>query len=245
VSSPDLQFSPDGTSPTSVKTVGQVMSWDGVYGMAPFRGEHTIIPNRRGQRYVPREYDAYTFPVPMILLGSTQADFQDKLRTLQRLIESSLDSVYATRLVGSSGGDITQFCEVQARVGEVGMVNGLLNGRVTLEVTNLDGCWRGAAATPTIPATITNPGTAWTHEITLVLPGAGTLTNTTTGATLVLTGSGSRTLSVHSRHTSGLQSDVSASGDPFGFWFNLAPGSNTITWSGSGTPTISYRPAYL
>jgi len=125
------------------------------------------------------------------------------------------------------------------------MDNGLLNGIVGLEVTNLDGCWYGPAATPTIPATITVAGTDPTNKITLVLPGAGTLTNTTLGVSLTKSTSGSNTIDVQAKTTTGTLAGLSAAGDPLGAWFALAPGSNVITWSGSGTPTISYQPAYL
>ncbi len=241
MSSPDFLITRPGGSATSVKTVAGVASWDGIYGPAPFRGQDTVVPGKRGQTFNAKDYDAYTFPVPLILLGSSQADFQDKLRTLQALLESSTVPVTASRVVGSSGGDITQTCSAQARVGEVGMVNGLLTGRVNVEVSNLDGCWYGPAATPTIPATITVAGTGKTNRMTLVLPGAGTLTNTTLGVSVVVAGAGTLTVQTKVSTTTALPV---AAGDPLGNWFTLAPGSNVITWSAGGTPTISYQAAY-
>lgn len=238
----DLLITRPGGSAVSVKTTAGVESWDGVWMSAPWRGQDLTVPVRRGQTFAAQEYDAYTFSVPLVLLGSSQADFQDRLDTLHALVESSVAAVTVSRTKPSAGGDVTTFCLARARVPEVAAAQGLVNGKTALDVTNFDGCWYGTALTPTIPATITVPGTARTNRMTLVLPGTGTLSNTTLGVSVAVTAG--QTLTVQSKQTTGTMSTITASGDPFGNWFTLAPGSNVITWSGSGTPTISYNPAY-
>lgn len=226
---------------TSVKTLGHIASWDGILGGAPRRGGNIVKPSVTGQTYAAKPRDAYTFSVPMVLLGSSQADFQDKLSSLRALTES-VTAIAAGRTVPTGAGDVSTQCTAEASVTEIGMVNGLLNGRVVLEVTNLDGVWYAPIVSPTIPATITVAGNARTNKITLVLPGAGTLTNTTLGVAVAVTAG--QTLAVLPRTTNGSLATVSASGDPFGNWFALAPGSNAVTWSAGGTPTIAYQAAY-
>lgn len=240
----DAKITRPGGAAVSLKDYAYIVSYDGLWTPPPFRGEDFLTTSRRGRQFAAQEYDAYTFAVPLELLGSSQADYQDKLASLRALAESSRAAVTFTRVHPTGAGDVTQTCSARCRLSEPGSRNGLLNGRVSVEVTNLDGCWYASSASaPTIPATITVGGTAVTNRITLVLPGAGTLSNTTLGVSVAVTAGA--TLTVQSKATTGALSAVTASGDPFGNWFALAPGSNTITWSGAGTPTISYYAAHL
>lgn len=226
---------------TSVKTLASIVSYDGILSSGPFRGSDLVVPSRRGQTFAPKPVDAYPYPVPLMLLGASQGALQDNLDSLKALCATSYAAKTFGRTVPHGSGDVTTSHTGTASL-EVAMVNGLITGRVSLTVSNLDGCWYGTAVAPTIPATITVAGTARTNRMTLVLPGAGTLTNTTLGVSVAVTAGA--TLTVESKTTTGTLSQITASGDPFGAWFTLAPGSNTITWSGAGTPTISYSPAY-
>ena len=239
----DAKITRPGGSAVSIKDYAYIASFDGLWAPPPYRGEDTRVPSRRGGLYAAQEYDTYTFPIHLELLGSSQADYQDKLASLRALAESSRAAVTFTRVHPTGAGDTTQTCSARCRLSEPGSRNGLLNGRVSLEVTNFDGCWYGAAVAPAIPATITVGGTAPTNRMTLVLPGAGTLTNTTLGVSVTVTAAA--TLTVQTKATTGTYGDVVASGDPFGNWFAYAPGSNTVTWSGAGTPTTSHSPAFL
>lgn len=231
-----------GASAVSVKDYAYVADWDGLWSGPPFRGQDPLVPSRRGLVWSAQEYDAYTFSVALEVIGTSQANFQDRLANLRALLESSMESVTVTRKHPIGSGDLSTSCRSRCRLSEVGARSGLFAARVALEVTNLDGCWYGAALTPTIPATITSPGTARTNRITLMLPGAGTLTNTTLGVSVTVTASA--TLTVQTKTTTGTLADVVAAGDPFNNWFAVDPGANLITWSGGGTPTISYAPAY-
>ena len=227
---------------TSVKTLATISSVDGILSSAPFRGGDLVLPAHRGQTFAPKVYDAYSYSVNLTLLGATQAALQDNLASLRKLCATGYASKTFGRTIPTGAGDVTASHVGTAVLTEAAMVNGLVTGRVVLNVTNLDGCWYGASASPTIPATITVPGIHRTHRIALVLPGAGTLTNTTLGVSVAVTASA--TLTVDTKSTTGALSAVTAAGDPFGNWFTLAPGSNVITWSGGGTPTITYYPAY-
>lgn len=238
----DALITRTGASAVSLKDYAQIVSYDEIWQSPPLRGEDFLTPSKRGRDYASLEYDAYTFNVPLMLLGTSQSDLQEKVVSLRALVESSRSSVVFSRRLPRTSGDLTTSCRARCRL-DVAGINGLVTGRAVLEVMNLDGCWYDAALTPTIPATITVPGTAPTNRITLVLPGAGTLSNTTLGVSVAVTAG--QTLTVQTKTTTGTLSTITASGDPFGNWFALAPGSNVITWSGSGTPTISYAPAYL
>jgi hypothetical protein len=227
---------------TSLKTYATIASFDGVFSGAPTRGQDLPVPLRRGAVGTAKVRDSYTFSVPMTILGTSEGNFHDNLDALRALCDTSYGVKTITRTKPSGAGDLTTTCSATCQLIDASMFDSS-NGRVVLDVTNLDGCWYGSAATPTIPATITVAGTTRTHRMTLVLPGAGTLTNTTLGVSVTVTASA--TLTVETQSTTGTLADVVAAGDPFGNWFALAPGSNVITWSGAGTPTISYNPAYL
>ena len=227
---------------TSVKTLADIASWDGILSDSPFRGDDLAVPEVRGQSFLAKPYDAYDYPVPLVLRGTSQAALQDNLDTLRKLVASGYAAVTFTRTKPSGGGDVTTSHSGTGSVNDVAMVNGLITGRVVMTVKNLDGCWYGASVTPTIPATITVAGTKRTHKMTLGLPGAGTLTNTTLGVSVTVTATA--TLTVHTETSTASVLDVVTAGDPLGAWFTLAPGSNVITWSGSGTPTLTYYPAY-
>lgn len=226
---------------TSVKTLATIASFDGILSDSPTRGDNLVIPERRGQSFLPKPYDAYPYPVPLTLLGTSQAQLQDNLDALKALCASAYAAKTFARTTPHASGDVTASHSGTASL-EVAMADGLLTGRIGLTVVNLDGCWYGASVSPTIPATITVPGTKRTHRITLVLPGAGTLTNTTLGVSVTVTAAA--TLTVDTETSTGSVLDVVAAGDPLDAWFTLAPGSNVITWSGAGTPTLTYSPAY-
>jgi len=77
--------------------------------------------------------------------------------------------------------------------------------------------------------------------MTITLPGAGTLTNSTLGVSVTTTVAA--TLTVEPFTASAGLDTMSWSGDDY--WFVLAPGSNTITWSGAAGASIVYTAAYL
>lgn len=114
-----------------------------------------------------------------------------------------------------------------------------------LDFSLLDGYFYGTTdVTISSPGTVTVQGDARTARMTVTMA-AGTLTNTTTGAILVYSGSGTATIDVLNwTATSGgfdVSSELSWPQAGHDYWFDLAPGSNVLT----GTASIAYRPAYL
>jgi hypothetical protein len=221
-----------------------IADWDGSQFSVPdVRGTDLTIPSHDGVEPVERPFGTSVFTIPLELIASGLAQRNDTIDALLAIIKPGQVTTCTRRRTYTSG-DV----DVTARVRYLsGFEPGFIvkeAARHAVSFTNLDGVWRPASAsTPTIPATITVGGTAKTNKITLVLPGAGTLTNTTLGVSVTVTAGA--TLTVATKTTTGTLSDVVAAGDPRGDWFKLKPGSNAITWSGAGTPTISYYAAYL
>jgi len=125
----------------SVKTYASVVSWDGVFAGAPLRGGNLTIPGVAGGVWQPKVRNAYVFSVPLVLLGSSEADFQDKLTNLRNLVNSAAAALAVTRTRPTGLGDVTEACTADYADGlEPAAVN-LLNGRVVLSLTNLSGGW--------------------------------------------------------------------------------------------------------
>lgn len=235
-----------GASAVSLSTYAYVASYDGILQPAPMRGADLLVPSRMGQVWAAQQYDAYTFSVPLMLLGTSQSGMQDSLSGLKQLVESSRQSVVFSRKVPRAGGDLTTSCRSRVRVSEVGMVNGMITGRVALEVTNTDGCWYGAQVSDSASGffdPVTNPGDAPTNRITLTFPSAGILSNTESGTGITV--GAACTVNVQDRTTTGNLADLSHNGgDPFGNWFTLVPGTNQLSWSSGGSVTVAFSPTY-
>lgn len=244
----DLKITRPGGSAVSVKDYAYIGDYDGVWSGAPFRGSDITVPGLRGRTFAAQDYDAYTFSVPLEVLGSSQADLQDRLANLRALAESTTTSLTVSRVLPTGSGDLTTTCTARCRMSEVGARTGLASARAALEITNLDGAWYGAEVTVNNPssgiATPTVTGTTTTRKVRLSFPGGGTLTNNTTGVAITVATNG--TINVASRALSGgiTLADIEATGDPFGAWFNLAPGLNDLFWDGTTPWTVYYRPAY-
>lgn len=233
----------DGTDLQTTARIIQV--WGGVHTAPTQRGSGFIVPGRHGVvDDIDRPFDAGILSLGLMLQGGAPdvTGFNDAHRTLKQMCKVGR-KVTLTRRLSYTAGNEDHTTTARYLSGLTPDMVSPADGRMTLNFLLLDGLWYGSALTPTIPATITVPGDVVTNRMTLVLPGAGTLTNTTLGVAVAVTAG--QTLTVQSKQTTGTLSTITASGDPFGNWFALAPGSNVITWSGSGTPTISYNPAYL
>ncbi len=231
----------DGTDLQTSARIIQV--WGGVHATPEQRGSGFIIPSRHGiVDDIDRPFAAGVLSLGLMLQGGAVdvTGFNDQMRTLKTLVKPGRKVTLTRRLTYTAGTeDQTQSARCQPFTPDMLTPN---DGKFVLNFLLLDGIWLGSSLTPTIPATITVPGDLVTRRITLVLPGAGTLTNTTTGVSVTVTGAA--TLTVETKTATIAQSGVTTAGDPLGFWFNLAPGSNIITWSAGGTPTISYKASY-
>lgn len=126
---------------TSVTTIARVASWDGVFAGAPLRGDNLQIPGMAGAIHMPKVRDAYVFTVPLLLLGDSEGDLQDRLDDLRALCDSSTAALTVARTRPTGAGDVVESCQADYLGGlEPAMVN-LSIGRLALDLVNLSGGW--------------------------------------------------------------------------------------------------------
>lgn len=125
---------------TSLKTFGQIVSYDGIMADAPLRGENVTIPGVAGQIHVPKVRDAYVFTVPMVLLGGL-AVVGEALQDLRDLCDSSTAALTLTRKLTRTSGNVTQTCSADYLGGLEPQMTGMQFGRVAIDFVNLDGGW--------------------------------------------------------------------------------------------------------
>lgn len=214
------------------------------------RGLNDTVPGRRGQLGVRKPLDAYAFAIPITIyptgengtIAQRRAMTLNTLRATMAALMGTGGLVTLTRRLTTATGDL-----MTVAAGE--FVDGLaiewLNaeaGRTELNFVNLEGCWYATYDDVLTPGNVIVAGDVETHRITLTLPGPGTLTNTTAGASVTVTTGA--VLDVENFDASaGLATLTTTGSDPY--WFTLLPGSNAITWTGTGSPSIGYRAAYL
>lgn len=195
--------------------------------------------------WVPKDAD---YQLGLLMLGReasgqlTRARYLENARSLRRLLFNDAQPFTYRRTLDLSSG--AQDVEGPARY-----VSGLdvaqvaaHAGRAMVRLSLLDGFLYDRADTTVNPGTVTVAGDARTRRMTLTLPGAGTLTNSTLGVSVTV--SGATTLDVEAFTSSGGVGLVTGqSGSDY--WFEFAVGPNIVTWSGSDTPSIAYRAAHL
>jgi hypothetical protein len=224
------------------------------------RGSNETIPGRRGQIGVAKPADAYSFSVsitvlPVALDGTRSATAEGRrgqlvanLRALgQRLggFNSGGQIMLQRRLTTGAGTyQITQAYGEYVKGTALNLIN-FHTGKTELEFINLDACWYNPTGqTVTVPsgaATVSISGDMLTRKMSIVLPSGGTLYNATTNTSLAVT-VGCTVDVTNYTTTAGLR-QLTAVGDVS--WFALEAGDNVISWSGSGTPSITYHAAYL
>jgi hypothetical protein len=229
---------------TDLQTTARIIqTWGGVHALPEQRGSGYVVPGRHGVvDDIDRPFAANTLSRGMLLRGGAPdvTGFNDAFRALELLVKPGRKVTLTRRLTFTTGTeDHTQSARCLPFTPEMLTP---ADGKFVLNFLLLDGLWSGASVS-TSPGTRTITGETVTRRISITVAGAGTLANTTTGVSLVIPGAA--TIDVLNKTTTGSLTGLAASGDPLGSWFTLAPGSNVITWSGSGTPTITYYPAYL
>lgn len=233
----------DGTD-IQISGLVYIGDWDGQFTIPDLRGADLIIPGRRGVTPVGRPYTTSVFTLPLELLAESLAERNDTLRQLAQIIKPGM-VVECTRRRTYTGGDEDHVALVRYLSGFEPGLFATDAARLAPSFVNLDGCWYGddeVNLTTGVADPMTNPGDLITNRMNIVLPGAGQLYNASTGSRIQVTTGAS--IDVEARTTTGALSDIEASGDPLGNWFSLAPGYNNLTWTGSGTVTTTYAPAY-
>lgn len=197
-----------------------IASYEGQFDVPELRGEDLVIPTVSGVTALDRPYGVSTLTLELEVIQDSLATRNDAMRALARLFKLG-QVVTITRRRDFTGGteEHTAPCRYLSGLSPAWIETAA--ARLAVTFTVLSGYWQGDSVAAS-PGTLTVDGDAPTQASSIDFPGAGVLTNTTTDS--VMSSPGAVTLS------------------PTGF--RLLPGSNTVTWSGSGTPSISYKPAY-
>lgn len=127
---------------TSLKTLAQIASFDGIFSDGPLRGDNVIYPGVAGATHMPKVRGSYVFTVPLVILGNW-ATVNSTIDSLRTLLDSSAAPLAMTRVreVVGGGGTSTQTASGDFLDGlEPGLV-GMGAGRVVLNIVNLSGVW--------------------------------------------------------------------------------------------------------
>lgn len=127
---------------TSLKSLGYIADFAGIFSDGPLRGENVVYPGVAGATHMPKVRSAYVFPVPMVILGSW-AQVNTALDSLRTLLNSASSPLAMTRVreVVGGGGTSTQTASGDYLDGlEPGLV-GMSAGRVVINLVNLSGVW--------------------------------------------------------------------------------------------------------
>lgn len=125
---------------TSLKTIGYIASFEGIFSDGPLRGSNVTYPGVAGDTHMPKVHGAYVFSVPMVLVG-TWGQINSKIDALRTLLNSASAPLAMTRVRELSVGTSTQTASGDFLDGlEPGLV-GMDAGRVVLNIVNLSGVW--------------------------------------------------------------------------------------------------------
>lgn len=234
----------DGVDIQSIDGV-YIGDWTGQFGVPDLRGDDLVIPGSDGADPVARPFGTGVLSIPLEVVTDSLAERNDALDEILALIRPGQVTTCTRRRTYSSGDrDTTASVRYLSGFESAGLET--TAARVMLSFTNLDGVWSGTVVAWNVtgvgPTSLDFLGSLPTRRMLIEFPGAGTLTNHTTGTTVTVTAAA--TIDVQAHTSSGTLTDVVAAGDPLLAWFVLAPGTNSLGWSGSGSVNITATPAY-
>lgn len=219
-------------------------------GAAPVRNEADVVPRRFGAIETDSITGAAIVPVKMLLHGQaagggySRPQYHDNARALRRLVVNRYRAFDLERDVDAASALLTHTTRARYLRGLEDLEQVAWHaGRVAFDLEVFSGCFYDLAPSSHAPGTWTVPGDLDTRRITLDLPGPGTLTNTTLGISVTVADNCVLDVEAFTSSIPARLATLTWSGDDY--WFALAPGSNTVTWSAGGTPpTIYYWPAW-
>ena len=231
---------------------GYLLTTDGAWGSPPVRGANLAMPHRPGQVWEQKVADQAVLNLIFGVLdqipgGGTVTDPVAQHLANMQAFRAALWKTTATRTLTRN---LTLPSGVQTTTGAFELASlqsqrlGVSARQVTVALTLLDGYLYGATVDKTVTGsqTISVLGDASTVKMTIDLPGAGTLTNSTLGISVTV--SALTTLDVLAfTSTAGIGLVTAHTGDDF--WMRLQPGNNAMVWSGSGAATLHVNEAYL
>jgi hypothetical protein len=126
-----------------------VTDFSGLVSPMQRKGDFDSIPRRRGVLGVSRVLDAYTFPVPILVDGDTEAEMWTNLMAAWDVLKGTggggLGTLERRLDDDGSGGSYTSYT---ARGAVLSLGWDLLNretGQTEITFENLDGAWKNAA----------------------------------------------------------------------------------------------------
>lgn len=129
----------------SLSGLAVIEDFSGIMMGGPTKGEHLDIPGRPGLVFVESEWAAYSFPVPVVILGDTLGEVHANHDTLVDLLDTRAAMVVLTRRRtvgdGYSGVDVAETCNATVNNGWNPDFIGVQGQRIVLEFTNMDGTW--------------------------------------------------------------------------------------------------------
>ena len=128
---------------TDLRSIPRLIIRDisGLLTEAPYRGDNETIPGMPGEVGTVKVAGAFTFDIPVTLLGTTRADFLSILASVRALASTNL--VTLTRRLSTSGGYADTSCAGEYLAGTAVEMLAFMPaaGRTTLSFRNLDGGW--------------------------------------------------------------------------------------------------------
>lgn len=220
------------------------------------RGSNDTVPGKRGQIGAYKPLDAYSFSIPVGVMGCSATGYFPS-SVLDQRANMLRNLGYAARVLNGNGGIVNLTRKLQSSstgayvleecIGE--FVQGTAfdmfvpeAARSELEFINHDGCWYDQSySTITGAGSYDIPGDYETRRLIVTLPSAGTLTNTANGVSVTVTEACE--LDCENFTASAGLATLSHQGD-YAF-FMLSPGTQTISWTGTGSPVIQYKAAHV
>lgn len=241
----------DGTALSSLK--GVIPSEYNFFGDGAKRGSNDTIPGRYGQVGTYKPLDAYSFSVSVGITGESatgtypgdqateRTNMLTNLAFLVRTLSANGGLCTLTRRVQNNASYVDTQCNGEFIAGTALELFVPEAGRTELEWINLDGCWKATSSTTIHQGTSTVTSDYPTRDVLLTLPSAGILQNHTAG--VILTVTQACTVNALTYAVSAGLSTLTHSGD-YAF-FVLNPGSNVISWSGTGTVDLEYKGMFV
>lgn len=241
---------------TDIKALsGVVVNSIDYFAPAKRRGDNDTVPGRQGQIGHSKPLDSFSFSANItvkVTSGATvnlrRVNMVANLRAFMKSCRGDGGQVLLQRVLmtGESSTTTTEALGEFVGANSFSLLN-YQTGKTEVEFINLDGAWSDTAYTtpvalPNSNTNVTNSGDFTTNKILIVLPGAGTLTNGTTGVAVTVTTACTLDVAAFTA-TSGIGTLTHTGADA---WMLLNPGVNVLFWSGAASgATISHKAMWV
>lgn len=126
---------------TSLRTFGNIASFDDVLRDPPRRGGNLDYPGVAGAVFVAKVAAAYVMTVPLTISTATDAAMHDQLDDLRALLACDTAPLTLTRVRTTGSGVVSETCQADCPNGVQPALAVGTFARLALELVNLDGAW--------------------------------------------------------------------------------------------------------